>query len=158
MRTPCCVSRVCRPPPISRIGDVQGTLVGIELCPDIPFEWEAYVVQRRIIPVIGCRAKHKRHGIALEITSYRSASGGIPRYAWIGTEILSGLMYATINIARHISIANCAFVFARLGLASLPWWVMHVIGATNGRIPCMTCEYRLTKEDRHCQYCRVCGL
>ena len=36
--------------------------------------------------------------------------------------------------------------------------VMRVIGATNGRIPCMTCEYRLTREDMHCQYCRVCGL
>jgi hypothetical protein len=35
-----CRAFVGRPPPISRIGGVQGTLVGIEWCPDIPFEWE----------------------------------------------------------------------------------------------------------------------
>ena len=104
------------------------------------------------------RAAHKRHGLASEITSYKNASGGAPQYACIGTAISSGSMYATIIVTRHISSANCAFAFARLGLPSPPWWVMRVIGATNGRIPFMTCEYRLTKEDMHCQYCRVCGF
>ena len=61
------------------------------------------------------RAVHKRHGLASEITSYKNASGGAPKYACIGTAISSGSMYATIIVARHISSANCAFYRRHLG-------------------------------------------
>ena len=35
---------------------------------------------------------------------------------------------------------------------------MRIIGATNGRMPCRTCEYKLVKDARHCQYASGCGF
>ena len=35
---------------------------------------------------------------------------------------------------------------------------MRIIGVTNGRMPCRTCEYKLVKDARHCQYASGCGF
>ena len=40
-------------------------------------------------------------------------------------------------------MANCAFASALRGRLSCSLWVMRISDATKGRIPCMTCEYRL---------------
>ena len=44
---------------------------------------------------------------------------------------------------------NCEL---RVGVSHPGAVVVFSVGHTNGRMPCMTCEYRLFNEARHCQY------
>jgi hypothetical protein len=74
-----------------------------------------------------------------------------PMYAPIGIATASGSRIATARTARHISIANFALAVANRGLPSFACCVMWVSAVTNGRIPCMTWEYKVASDDMHCQ-------
>ena len=103
-------------------------------------------------------AAHKRRGLASVIMIKWRAWCGAPRYSCIVTATVGGCIYATTITVRHISIANCAFALAFRGQLSCSQCVMRIIGATNGRMPCRTWEYKFVKDARHCQYANGCDF
>ena len=100
-------------------------------------------------------AAHRRHGLASETIEWTCFILGFRTKAVIDTAKASGsAMHITIA-ARHIAIAKQADGFALALCCVLAFFVIWFIAATNGRIPRMNGEYKLTSDDTHCQYCRL---